>query len=582
MTFSKFRLAAALFAVGTACAWAQPADKPSAKPRATPPAGPVLPNVDLSPQILYKLMLAEIAAQRGQMAVAVQGLLDVARETGDPRVAQRATEVAWNARMPKEALEAASLWLKADPGNAQAQKVVVTLLVNQEKPADSKPALERWLASDKANVGPNFVQLSQLFARQTDKKGVYELLRDVARPYINLAEVRLSLAQAAWNAGDAEASLAQSAAALKIKPDLELAALFHAQALQKRSNAEALTFLGGYVQTQPKAREARLSYARLLAGEKRQAEAREQFEILLREAPKNPEIAMSVAVLAMQVNDLDAAEKYLNAALAAGHKQPDAIWLMLGQLNEDRKQYDEALKWYGGISSGERYLAAQARYSAVLAKQGKLDAARKHLQGIQPSDDAQRIQLIQAEANLLREANDHKSAYELLGKALEGAPDSVDLLYDQAMIAEKLDRLDVLETNLRRVIELQPEHAHAHNALGYTLADRNMRLPEARKLIERALQLAPQDGYIIDSLGWVLYRMGNTKEALVHLRRAFELRPEAEVGAHLGEVLWMDGKRDEARKIWRDMLKEGPTNDTLLSTLKRLEPSLLPATTTAK
>ena len=279
MTFLKFRLAAALFAVGTACAWAQPADKPSAKPRATPPAGSVLPNVDLSPQILYKLMLAEIAAQRGQMAVAVQGLLDVARETGDPRVAQRATEVAWNTRMPKEALEAASLWLKADPGNAQAQKVVVTLLVNQEKPADSRPALERWLASDKANVGPNFVQLSQLFARQTDKKGVYELLRDVARPYINLAEVRVSLAQAAWNAGDAEASLAQSAAALKIKPDLELAALFHAQALQKRSNAEALTFLGGYVQTQPKAREARLSYARLLAGEKRQAEAREQFEI---------------------------------------------------------------------------------------------------------------------------------------------------------------------------------------------------------------------------------------------------------------------------------------------------------------
>jgi tetratricopeptide (TPR) repeat protein len=369
----------------------------------------------------------------------------------------------------------------------------------------------------------------------------------------------------------------ESRAALGIKPDFELAALFHAQALQRRSNAEAIQYLDDYVKRYPQAKDARLAYARLLAADKRQPEARKQFEILVQEAPNNADLALAVGLLALQTGDHDAAEKHFKGALAAGHKEPDAIWLFLGQIYEERKNYDEALKWYAGVNPGERYLNAQSRYANVLVKQGKLDDARKHLQSIKPRDNAQRIQLVQAEANLLREAQAYSDAYDLLGKTLEGAPDSVDLLYDQAMIAEKLDRVDVMERNLRKVIDIQPDHAHAYNALGYSLADRNLRLPEARKLIEKALELSPQDGYIIDSLGWVLFRMGQVREAIVQLRRAFELRPEGEVGAHLGEALWTDGKRDEAQKIWSNLLKETPVNDTLQGTVKRFAPSLLPA-----
>lgn len=541
----------------------------------TKPAPENLPAVELTQELLYKLMMGEIALQRGQPQAAVQAFLEVARETGDPRVAQRATEMAWNARMPKEALEAATLWQKADPSSQQARQVVATLLVNQERLSDARPHLEQWLARDTANAGENFVQLAQLLGRNKDKKDVLELLRALARPYNGIAEVRLAVAQAAWQANAVDLSLTESKAALDIKPDLQLAALFHVQALQHRSNASALAFLEDYLKRYPKASEVRLTYARLLAMEKRQADARAQFEILMAESPKNPTLAMSVATLAMQANDYEAAEKHLHAALAAGHKEPDLIWLTLGQIAEERKQYDEALKWYGGVTSGTRYVNAQARYAAVLVKQGKMPEARKHLQSITPRNDTQRIQLVQAEAGLLRESHAYKEAYDLLGKSLEGASDSVDLLYDQAMMAEKLDRIDVLERNLRRVMELQPDHAHAYNALGYTLADRNQRLPEARKLIEKALELAPQDGYIIDSLGWVLFRMGRTREAIVQLRRAYELRPEAEVGAHLGEVLWVDGQRDEARKVWLDMLRLSPENDTLQSTLKRLAPALL-------
>jgi tetratricopeptide (TPR) repeat protein len=576
----KTACAAAALLIATGLAYTPAHAQTSAKPAPSAPrpkVAPVLPAIELSQELLYKIMMAEIALQRGLPQNAAQAMLEVARETGDPRVAQRATEIAWNARMMKEALEAASLWLKTDPQSAQARQVVAALLVNQENLTEARAPLEQWLAADKPNAGRNFAQVAQLLARNKDKKAVLALLKTLARPYNDLAEVRLSVAQAAWAADDVDGALAESRAALNIKPDLELGALFHAQALSRRSNAEAAKFLEDFLNRNPNANEVRLTYARLLANEKRTADARKQFEILVAAAPKNPEIAMAVALLAMQTNDYDAAEKHFQGALAAGHKEPDSIWLFLGQIYEERKNYDEALKWYAGITSGERYLSAQARYAGVLQKQGKLDAARKHLQAITPRDSAQRIQLAQAEANLLREAQAYGDAYDLLGKTLEGAPDSVDILYDQAMIAEKLDKIDVLERNLRKVIQLQPEHAHAYNALGYTLADRNQRLPEARQLIEKALELAPQDGYIIDSLGWVLYRMGLTGEAVVQLRRAFELRPEAEVGAHLGEALWADGKRDEAQKIWARFLKDSPLNDTLQSTLKRLAPALLPA-----
>ena len=578
MTLQKYGLIKAatvsvlLFLAGLAPLFAQAPAQSTPRVKPTPP---VLPALDLSAELLYKIMLAEIALQRGLPQTAVQTLLEVARETRDPRVAQRATEVAWNARMMKEALEAAGLWLKADPQSAQARQVVAALLVNQESLADAQAPLEQWLAVDKANAGRNFAQIAQLLARHKDKKAAFDLLRGLARPYNDIAEVRLGVAQAAWNANDVDAALAESRAALGIKPDLELAALFHAQALQRRSSAEAMSYLEDYLKRFPKANDVRLTYARLLANEKRTPEARAQFEILVQEAPNNPEIAMAVGLLALQASDYDAAEKHFKGALAAGHKEPEAVWLFLGQIYEDRKNYDEALKWYAGVSSGERYVSAQARYANVLVKQGKLDEARKHLQSIKPRDDAQRIQLVQTEANLLREAQAYSDAYDLLGKSLEGTPDSVDLLYDQAMIAEKLDRVDMMERNLRRVMVIQPEHAHAYNALGYTFADRNLRLPEARKLIEKALELAPQDGYIVDSLGWVLFRMGQTGEAVVQLRRAFQMRPEAEVGAHLGEALWADGKRDEAQKIWSDLLKESPANDTLQSTVKRLAPSLL-------
>ena len=180
------------------------------------------------------------------------------------------------------------------------------------------------------------------------------------------------------------------------------------------------------------------------------------------------------------------------------------------------------------------------------------------------------MQLLIAEAQLLREANLHRDAFDLLGKALLAQPEQPELLYDHALTAEKLERFEILESNLRKLIQIKPDHAHAYNALGYSFADRNLRLPEARKLIERALELSPEDYYIVDSLGWVLYRMGDLAGAAAQLRRAYQGRPDGEIGAHLGEVLWMMGERAEAERIWQEALKSHPENDTLQKTVKRL------------
>ncbi|MDH3287754.1 MAG: tetratricopeptide repeat protein [Betaproteobacteria bacterium] len=583
MTPYRF-LALSLCATLAACAQQPPheeagapgADGAQALPRvvtAKPDARKLpLPDVELNEELLYKLMLAEIAVQRGQPHVAVPAYLELARDTRDPRIAQRATEVAWNARFQSAALEAATIWLQVDPKSTRARQIIAALLVNQAKLAEAQPHLEEWLAADRENVGRSFLQLNVLLARHKDKPGVLQLMRGLAAQYPDVPEARLAVAQAAWNAKDEQLALKEARAALKFRPDWEIAALFVAQVLQRRSDDEAIQYLGGYLEAYPKARDVRLNYVRLLVNVKRYAEARQQFEVLVREYPQNAEVSMAVALLAVQAKDYDAAEAQLKRVLELDYKDPDAARLYLGQVNEERQRFDAALKWYSSVNPGGQYINAQGRYAGVLAKQGKLAEARQHLQQVTAHSNRERVQLTQAEAQLLREANAYQEAFDVLGRALEKMPNTPDLLYDYAMAAEKVDRIDVVEANLRKLIKIQPDHAHAYNALGYTLADRNQRVEEAHDLIRAALKLSPDDPFIMDSMGWVLYRMGRSEEGLEYLQRAYRQRPDAEIAAHLGEVLWALGRREEARRIWDGALKDHPKNEALQKAVKRFLP----------
>jgi tetratricopeptide (TPR) repeat protein len=554
---------------------AAPAPKPAAaKPRVVtqPPAHtPVLPSVELSQAILFKLLLADIALQRGQNNVAVQSYLELARETRDPRIAQRATEVAWNARFIGVAIEAAGIWLTADPESQQARQVLAALLVNQSRLADAQPHLEKSLAADKANVGQSFLQLNALLARHPDKAAVLTLTQNLAKPYMNVPEARLAIAQAAAGAGQPALAASEAREALRLRPDWEQAALFYGSLLQKKSNAEAAAFFSDFLKRHPRAMDVRLNYARLLVSEKKYPEARAEFQALLKEFPDNPDVTLAVGLLSLQLNDFDAAETQLLHALETGYKDADAVRFYLGQTNEERKRYDEALRWYASVTGGEQFVPSRARYAAVLVKQGRMADARSYLQGAGRTPP-ERLQFILVESQLLRDANDFRGAYELLGNAVAANPESPELLYDYAMMAEKIDRVDVMETSLRKVIQLRPDYAHAYNALGYSLADRNQRLQESYSLIEQGLKLAPEDPFILDSMGWVLYRLNQNDAALTFLKRAFEIRSDAEIAAHYGEVLWVTGQHDEARKVWGGALKESPANELLLATVKKFSP----------
>jgi tetratricopeptide (TPR) repeat protein len=555
MPKSLYRLAAAV-ALASAMVPAAAQGQKSVPPQSAPSA-------ELNEPTLYEFLLGEIALQRGDAALAAQTYLDLAKRTRDPRIARRAVEVANHARLPEVALQAAKLWHEIEPASPQAMQVVAALLVSAKRVDEAEPYLVKLLAAEGVNLENGFLQLNRLLAGNPDKAANLRVVRNLAGRYPKLAQAQFAVAQAAASAGDDAAALEAIRRAQAIRPEWDAAVILEP--------AEAAKRLGEFVEKNPASREARIAYARVLVLDKRFPEARKQFEALLAASPGNAEVIYAVGLLAFQLKDYPVAEENMKRLLGLGYRDPNGVRYVLGQIAEEQKQWPQAVKWYDSIVEGDQVIPARVRSAGAIAKQGKLDEARAFLQRVGADNPDDRIQLTVAEAQLLREAHRHGDAYEVLGKALKEEPEQPELLYDYALTAEKLERFDVLESNLRKLIQVRPDHAHAYNALGYSFADRNMRLPEARKLVEKALELSPEDYFIIDSLGWVQYREGNLKAAVDTLRRAYAGRPDAEIGAHLGEVLWVSGQRTEADKIWQESLKSAPDNETLQKTIKRLK-----------
>ena len=547
-------------------------DAPPAVEAPEPSLPANLPSQDLTGQTLYDFLLGEIAAQRGSPGLAAQTFLDLARRTRDPRIARRAVEVANFARMPDLALEAARIWHETDPASAQALQAVTVLLVGAKRVDEAEPYLAKLLATDANAAANGFMQLGRLLAGNPDPAANLRVVRKLAERYPNLAQAHLAVSQAAAAANDEALALAEARSAMALRPDWEIGAMYEAQLLQRRSPTEAAKRLAAFLEKYPDSRDVRLSHARMLVLDKRYPEARAEFESILKRFPKDADAIYAVGLLAFQVKEYAVAETNLKRLLELGYRDANSVRYTLGQVAEEQKDWPRAIEWYTAIQRGEQALPARMRTANAIAKQGKLEEARAYLRGVSVQGEPQRVQLLVAESQLLRDANLHREAFEMLGQALAKSPDQPELLYDHALTAEKLDRFDVLESSLQRLIQLKPDHAHAYNALGYSFAERNVRLPEAKKLIEKALEFAPTDFFIIDSLGWVLYRMGDLQGAAQQLRRAWEGRSDGEIGAHLGEVLWALGERDEARRIWQESLKASPESDTLQKTLKRFNP----------
>ncbi|MDQ3184992.1 MAG: tetratricopeptide repeat protein [Pseudomonadota bacterium] len=528
-----------------------------------------LPGQELSAPMLFDFLLGETALQRGEQEIATRTYLKLARTTRDPRVAQRATEIALHSRQPVPALEAAKLWVELDPNSVTARQTVAALLVNADKLEEARPHLEKLLASEGGNIDEAFMQLNSLLARNSNKNATFELVKQLAQPYPKLPEAHFAVSQAAWFANNFDIALAEMKQALALRPDWEIAAVYQGRILARTSNASALEFYEDYLKTYPKANDTRITYARLLLAEKNYIKARDQFQQLLTENPGNADVALAVGLLSLELREYDIAESNFKRALELDYRDPGMVRFYLAGIYEKTQRTDTAMEWYRSVTAGSQYIPAQIRYAVLLTKKGKANEALQYVQQLPATNNQQRAQLIIAEAQLLREMGAYQKAFQLLSSGLEKLPDYADLLYDRALAAEKIGKADIMEQDLRKLIQLKPDHAHAYNALGYGLAEHSNRLPEALELIEKAITLSPNDPYIMDSLGWVHYRMGNLNQGLSYLRQAFGMNPDPEIAAHLGEVLWVQEMKEEAKEVWQSALKNHPGNEVLISIMKK-------------
>ena len=580
--FAVRAIVAALMLGAGALAHAQDQPAPSASPLAAKPAEP-----SLTADLFYRLLLGDVALQRGDLHVAARAYLDAARSTSDPRLAGRATEIAIAARERALVHDAAELWSQLDASAERPKRVLAALAADNNTGAipdtvandELRARIERVLA-DAALSGPGvgdvFLQLNRLFSQQSDRRGVLSLVRDVAKPYPKTPEAHYAVALAAFGVTDDAASAKEAREevdrALALRPAWERAAILKAEILARGSPAEGLQWLETFLASHPDAKSATGALAQLYVEQGRFADARALMQKLWDREPSSHDLEFGVASIALQMKDYAEAERLLRDLKSAGYGEPGAIDLYLAQIAEETHQYDQAIEHYRAVTEGDRAWLAKLRIGALYGKQGRVAEARQWLAGLDAVTLEQKVQVKQAEAQMLRDAGDNDAAYRVLAEGLVQHPDAPDLIYDLAMVAEKLDKIDEAESRLKRLVELKPDDAQALNALGYTLVDRTARTDEGLEFIQRAHRISPKDPFILDSLGWAFYRKGQLDEAERYLRQALDGRRDAEIAAHLGEVLWRKGEHDQAKALWKAQLDSTPDNAVLKETVKRFAP----------
>ena len=556
----------------------------------TPPASVAQSKSSaLDSELFYQLLLGEFNALGGEPGSAYSLMLDAARKTNDPRLYQRAVDIALQARSGDSALLAARAWKQALPASPEANRYVLQILIGLNRMGETLEPLKREVATaDAKERVATILGLPRYFARATDKKLAATTVEQALASYKSGPGV----GAAAWStvgrmrldADDASGALNAARIAQSLDVGSEHPALL-ALVMMSAKVPQAEAIVEKYLEGKPKP-EVRMEYARTLLDAQRYALALTQLQFVTSDKPDYADAWLIRGVLELEAGHSVVAERslqqYLELALVKRESTPrpelsrglTQAYLSLAKIAEQRKDFVVADAWLQRIDSKDGLLDAQLRRAALLARQGKLEDARQLIRSQPEMSPADGRLKIGAEVQLLRDSKQYQGAYEVLAQASADNPDDLDLTYDMAMVAEKLGKLDEVEQLLRRVMAAKPEDAQSYNALGYSLAERGIRLVEARQLILKALDYAPNDPFISDSLGWVEFRSGNLAEAQRILEAAFKARPDAEIATHLGEVLWAQGQREQALTIWKQGLQLNAENETLLDTLKRLRVTL--------
>ena len=570
--------------------------------------GPQRPEVSSSAidaQLFYQLLIGELELRGGEAGTAYEVILDAARRTRNEQLFRRAVEIALQARAGDQALAATRAWRSATPQSLEAMRMELQILTALNRVTDAAEPLAALLAAtpeaERASLVagvPTFLQ------RAGDRQQAAQLIEKLLTPYTakeaTRVQARVAIGRGWLAAGESGRALTLAKQAHDDDANASGPALLGLELMASQPEAESLVLA---TLSRPGSEPAlRLAYVRALAGAQRYTDAIGQLQTVTRQQPEVAAPWLTLGALYIETRQPAEGEaalkRYIELTQAQGKTAtPEAAettagdddaedaaatpsqglsqaWLLLSQAAEQRKDYAAAAAWLDKVDDPRRAIEVQTRRAALLARQGKVAEARALLRQTPEGNPGDSRAKLVAEAEVLRGVKQWAAAYEVLGEAVARFPTDTDLLYEQAMMAEKLSRFDDMERQLRKVIEFKPEHAHAHNALGYSLADRGVRLPEARQLVQRALALMPGDPFISDSLGWVEFRSGNSAEAMRLLRQAYAVRPDTEIGVHLGEVLWVAGQKDEARRIWRESRGRDATNEVLLETLARLKVDL--------
>ncbi len=581
-------------------AWAAPVAKPAASPEATASEPPRVPEQSsLDGQLFYQLLIAEIQANGGDAGSAYQLYLDAARRHQNGQLYQRAVEIALRARAGEQALSAAKSWRQALPQSRDAAEFTSQILIVLGRPGELAAPLRALIQLTPTPQQPQVLaSLPRSLSRLNDRLVAAQVLDEATQPWrqppLELAEAWAATGEAWLMAKQPDKAMAAARKALSLQPDSLTANLLAADMIGQQSDAEALVQQRLSRPDPPPL--LRLGYARRLAAAQRYDAAAVQLDELVKVQPEQTGHWILLAAVRLEMRQTDAAEAALKQVLArtepipaatplsgqastasegapgelALDKDREQAFLLLAQLEDLRGKRSEAIKWLEQADPRHEKMAVQSQRARLMALQGKVKEARALLRGLPESEPRDAITKAQAEVQLLRDLGQVPEAYTVLEQTSARFPDDHELMYDQAMLAEKLKRFQDMERLLRRVIELAPDNPNAYNALGYSLSDRKVNLDEARTLVEKAAALKPADPFITDSLGWVAFRQGRLDDAIKFLKEAYTARPDTEIGAHLGEVLWSQGRKDEALTIWRESQTRDRDNDTLKETLQRL------------
>lgn len=523
----------------------------------------------LSKQSLYDLLVAEIAGKRQDYEMAQHKYAEQAEITQNPDIANRATRVALYRQDYEAALKSAKLWQTLAPKDPYPYQALAEVHLHFLDWQAFEDAMVRMLQlDDRMRMEFLLAQAGKLDVPQVLK--LISHLKSIQHQHPAQGEIMFVLANVHQKQGDIPAALQQLDRLIKLEPDHYPSYLLKSKLLALEAPETAIAFLESVLQERLSDNKTlNVLYARLLIRLKEYPKAEKAFLKLTQLFPNESSFHLSLGLLYLERKHYPGA---INAfsTLIKHNRRLDEAHFYLGRIHFTQKRYNQALHHLFLVMKGREFLPAQSLITQVLELQGKTPQARMHLAHMRSKHPQYSASLFIVEADMLRRYQQPEAAFEVLSKAIDLKPDQVDLRYTRALLAEKLNRLDIVERDLRWIIEHNPKNSAALNALGYTLADKTDRTKEALELIKRARDIDPDDPAIVDSLGWAYYRLGDLPKAAALLKEAYEAYPDHEVAAHLGEVLWMMGRQDEAKIVWSEGLEMKPSSEVLKDTLMRL------------